>query len=169
MFYGFNSALPWLGIKPRPWHWKHQILTTKPPESLKSQPTYPWPTLLPDLEVLDGEQFKTPVIQMESVWDLLLHLDYHMAMGPEGIHPRVLKVLAEVIAKPLSTTYHHSWSIAEVPEDWRLAYVTPTKRVVRRMQGTTGLFTWPWCQVRLWSRSSWWSLQTCVEEWGDQA
>ena len=40
-------------------------------------------------------------------------------MEPDEIHPRVL------IAKLLSIIYRCSWSIGEVPEDWRLANVTP--------------------------------------------
>ena len=38
---------------------------------------------------------------------------------------RVLRELAEVIAKTVSTIYQHSCSTREVPEDWRLANVTP--------------------------------------------
>ena len=37
----------------------------------------------------------------------------------------MVKELAEVIAKLLSTVYQHSWSTREVPEDWRLASMTP--------------------------------------------
>jgi len=42
-----------------------------------------------------------------------------------GLHPRVLRELAGVIAKPLSAISQHSWLSREVPEDWRLANVTP--------------------------------------------
>ena len=61
---------------------------------------------------------------METVRDLLLHLDCHKSTGPDGIHMRVLKKLAEVTAKSLSTIYRWSWSTGEVPEDWRLANMT---------------------------------------------
>ncbi|KFQ14116.1 RNA-directed DNA polymerase from mobile element jockey, partial [Leptosomus discolor] len=66
-----------------------------------------------------------PVIQEESVKDLLCHLDIHKPMGLDGIHPRVLRELAEALAKPLSIIYQKSWSIREVPDDWRLANVMP--------------------------------------------
>ena len=33
--------------------------------------------------------------------------------------------LVEVMAKPFSTIYQHSWPTGEVPEDWRLASATP--------------------------------------------
>ncbi|PKU48584.1 rna-directed dna polymerase from mobile element jockey- hypothetical protein [Limosa lapponica baueri] len=46
-------------------------------------------------------------------------------MGPDGIHPRVLRELAEVIAGPLSIIFERSWRTGEVPEDWRKANVIP--------------------------------------------
>ncbi|KAK4813923.1 hypothetical protein QYF61_002993 [Mycteria americana] len=58
------------------------------------------------------------------VSDLLHHLDTHKSMGPDGIHPRVLRELAEVLTKPLSILHQQSWLTREVPVDWRLASVT---------------------------------------------
>ena len=81
------------------------------------------------------------MIQEETVRDLLLQLDCHKSMGLDEIHPRVLRELAEVIAELLSIIYQRSLLTGEVPEDWRLANVTPIykKGVVRRIWGTTGL------------------------------
>ncbi|GAB0208774.1 mitochondrial enolase superfamily member 1 [Grus japonensis] len=59
------------------------------------------------------------------VSDLLHHLDTHKSMGPDGIHPRVLRELVEVLIKPLSIIYQQSRLTGEVPVDWRLANVTP--------------------------------------------
>ena len=47
-------------------------------------------------------------------------------MGPDGIHLRVLKELAGVLAKPLSIIYQQSWLTGEVLTDWKSASVTPT-------------------------------------------
>ncbi|PKU43903.1 rna-directed dna polymerase from mobile element jockey- hypothetical protein [Limosa lapponica baueri] len=46
-------------------------------------------------------------------------------MGPDGMHPQVLRGLADVIAKPLSIIFERPWRTGEVPEDWRKASVTP--------------------------------------------
>uniref|UniRef100_A0A493T0R3 Reverse transcriptase domain-containing protein n=1 Tax=Anas platyrhynchos platyrhynchos TaxID=8840 RepID=A0A493T0R3_ANAPP len=59
------------------------------------------------------------------VGDLLWHLDVRKSVGPDGIHPRVLRELAEELAKPLTIIYQQSWLSGEVPVDWRLAKVTP--------------------------------------------
>ena len=97
--------------------------------------SYPQGTPPPELEGEDEEQNIPPLIQEELVRDLLRHLDTQKSMGPvgpDGIHPRVLRELAEVLAKPLSVIYQRSWSTGEVPEDWRLASVTPIYKKGRR-------------------------------------
>ena len=103
--------------------------------SVFKRPTgYPQVSPLSDLADLAGEQTKPSTTQEETVRDLLLQLDCHKSMGPEEIHPRVLRELAEVIAEPLSIIYQRSLLTGEVPEDWRLANVTPiSKKVVRRI------------------------------------
>jgi len=48
-----------------------------------------------------------------------------MSIGLGGIHLRMLRELVEVISKPLSIICQCLWSTREVPEDWRLASMTP--------------------------------------------
>jgi len=45
-------------------------------------------------------------------------------MGLDEIHPRVLRELAEELAKPLSIICQQSWLTRKVPNDWRIASVT---------------------------------------------
>uniref|UniRef100_A0A8C3B2I3 Reverse transcriptase domain-containing protein n=1 Tax=Cairina moschata TaxID=8855 RepID=A0A8C3B2I3_CAIMO len=82
-------------------------------------------TQYPELVEGDGEQDVALTIHEELAGDLLRHLDVHKSMGPDGIHPRVLRELAEELAKPLTIIYRQSWLSGEVPVDWWLANVTP--------------------------------------------
>jgi len=52
-----------------------EVLNAFFPSVFISQTSYPWGTLHPDLEILDAEQNNHPMIQVETVRDLLLHLD----------------------------------------------------------------------------------------------
>ncbi|PPJ15913.1 hypothetical protein C5E41_33075, partial [Nocardia nova] len=67
----------------------------------------------------DGEQDVALTIHEEMVGDLLRHLDVHKSMGPDGIHPRVLRELAAELAKPPSIIYQQSWLSRHVPADSR--------------------------------------------------
>jgi len=84
------------------------------------------------LEDREGGQNKPPVIQEEVVNDPLCHLDTYRSMGPNGNHPRVLREVAEELAKPPSIIYQHSWLTREVPDDWRIANATPIYKKGRK-------------------------------------
>ncbi|CAM5084645.1 unnamed protein product, partial [Eretmochelys imbricata] len=66
-----------------------------------------------------------PSVKEEVVRDYLEKLDMHKSMGPDALHPRVLKELADVIAEPLAIIFENSWRSGEVPEDWKKANVVP--------------------------------------------
>ena len=57
--------------------------------------------------------------------DLLLHLDAYKSTGPDGIPPRVLRELSDVIAGLLSIIFQWSWESGEVPVDRKLPNVVP--------------------------------------------
>ncbi|KAK4810508.1 hypothetical protein QYF61_004288, partial [Mycteria americana] len=77
-----------------------------------------------------------PFVDTEIVRDQLYQLNVHKSMGPDGIHPRVLKELADVTAGPLSIIYQRSWESGEIPTDWKLANVIPIyKKVMREDPG----------------------------------
>ncbi|NXE57993.1 ECM29 protein, partial [Casuarius casuarius] len=58
----------------------------------------------------------------DQITEHLNKLDRHKSMGPDGMHPRVLRELAVVIARPFSIIFERS---EEVPEDWKKANITP--------------------------------------------
>ncbi|CAM4583755.1 unnamed protein product [Lepidochelys olivacea] len=64
-----------------------------------------------------------PSVEKEVARDYLEKLDEHKSMGPDVLHPRVLKELADAIAEPLAIIFENSWRSGEVPDDWKKANV----------------------------------------------
>ncbi|KFO05300.1 hypothetical protein N312_12941, partial [Balearica regulorum gibbericeps] len=67
--------------------------------------------------------------------DHLRNLKVHKSMGPDELHLRVLRELADEVAKPRSICHYlispatiifeKSWLSGEVPTDWKRGNVTP--------------------------------------------
>ena len=55
-----------------------------------------------------------PLVKEDCERDHLSNLDAHKSVGPDGMHPRVLRGLADVIAEPLSTIFERPWRTGEV-------------------------------------------------------
>ena len=53
-------------------------------------------------------------------------------MGPDQIHPRVLKQLATAVAPILRVIFNKSLHFGELPEDWRKANVAPIFKKSKR-------------------------------------
>ena len=81
-----------------------------------------------NLEVGIGTIIHPPTVRAEQVRDHLMRLNVYKSMEPDGVHPRVLKELAGVVAEPLSIIFEKSWLSGEVPDDWRKGHVTYKKR-----------------------------------------
>ncbi|KFW64729.1 hypothetical protein AS28_09875, partial [Pygoscelis adeliae] len=73
----------------------------------------------------DWENEEPPTVGEDQVQDHLRNLKVHQSMGPDEIHPRVLKELADEVAEPPSIVFEKSWQSGEVPTDWKRGSITP--------------------------------------------
>ncbi|KFW70429.1 RNA-directed DNA polymerase from mobile element jockey, partial [Pygoscelis adeliae] len=76
----------------------------------------------------DWKNEEPPTVGEHQVRDHLRHLKVHKSMGPNEIHPWVLKELEDEVAKPLSIIFEKLWQCGEVPTDWKGGNITPTFR-----------------------------------------
>ena len=62
---------------------------------------------------------------MEEVKEQLGNLRVDKAPGPDNMQPRVLMEVAEQVSEMLTDIFNSSLESGQVPEDWRVANVTP--------------------------------------------
>ena len=58
-------------------------------------------------------------IDKEMVKEHLIFLNEFKSPGPDELHPRVIKELAEELSEPLSIIFAESWKMGEVPDDFQ--------------------------------------------------
>jgi hypothetical protein len=63
-------------------------------------------------------------ITEEDVLKELQNLDPNKSMGPDGLHPRVLKEVAPALSKPLRLIFQHSIDTGSLPSKWKSAIVS---------------------------------------------
>ncbi|KFQ40537.1 RNA-directed DNA polymerase from mobile element jockey, partial [Mesitornis unicolor] len=66
-----------------------------------------------------------PTVSEDKVCDHLRNLNMHKSMGPDEMHSRDLKELANEVAKLLYMIFEKSWQSGEAPGDWKKGNVAP--------------------------------------------
>jgi len=54
-----------------------------------------------------------------------VRLNVYKSVGPDDVHPKVLKELADMFAKLLSVIFEESWLSDKVPADWKKGSFAP--------------------------------------------
>ena len=73
----------------------------------------------------EGGRLDDVIITESKVISVIEGLKENSACGPDGIPPRVIKELKNELARPLAILFRKSMDTGKIPDDWRLAEVTP--------------------------------------------
>ncbi|GAB0206164.1 mitochondrial enolase superfamily member 1 [Grus japonensis] len=76
----------------------------------------------------DWENEELPTVGEDQVRDHLRNLKVHKSLGPDEMHPQVLRELVDEVAKSLATAFEMSWQPGEVPTDCKRGNITPIFR-----------------------------------------
>ncbi|KFW93071.1 hypothetical protein N336_04003, partial [Phalacrocorax carbo] len=64
-------------------------------------------------------------VREDQACDHLSNLNVHKSMGPHKMHPRVLRELADAVAKPLTMIFEKSQRSGEVPGNSKKGNIAP--------------------------------------------
>eukprot|EP00061_Rhincodon_typus_P001447 g14812.t1 len=81
-------------------------------------------------------------VTKEKVLKKLIGMKVDKSPGPDGLHLRVLKEIAEEIVEVLVGIFQESLESGRVTEDWKIANVTPLfKKGARQKTGSYSLIS----------------------------
>jgi len=53
-----------------------------------------------------------------------MNMNIHKSMGPNEMHPRILRELADIVTKSFSTIFEKLWQSGELPCYWKKGNIT---------------------------------------------
>ena len=80
---------------------------------------------IPQLEPRIGERLERLVITHAWVLKALMKTNITKSCGPDELHPRMLKELTVELATPMTKLFNQRFFLGEVPEEWKMANVSP--------------------------------------------
>ena len=81
-------------------------------------------------------------VSKNGVIKLLKGLNPSKALGPDELHPRVLKVLATELGPVFAHLFQQSIDTGEIPKEWSLAISAPfSRRVIGHLRAIIARFS----------------------------
>ena len=86
-------------------------------------------TVEPDDEVPDISRANGIISELnvseEKVNELLKSVNVNKSTGPDNLHPRLLKELANSLTSPITVLFNYTLTHGVLPKDWKLGQVSP--------------------------------------------
>ena len=91
-------------------------------------------TNIPDIDMkpLQSDKLRNFSIDRDRVLKAIRNLKVNKSPGIDGIHPKALKELDEVISYPITMIYKKSLEESELPRQWKDAEITPIYKKEQR-------------------------------------
>ena len=69
--------------------------------------------------------FRFQNVEVDFVMTEIKKIECGKSMGIDGLHPKLLKIAAKIIAKPLTMLFNKSLSTSEIPSEFKTANIFP--------------------------------------------
>ena len=85
-----------------------------------------WKARIQELLLCEPHPSQEVTFTEDDIEGLLSKLNIAKSAGPDGLHPRILKELSVQLAQPLFILFRMSLETGMLPEDWKIAQISPS-------------------------------------------